>query len=145
VQRAYTSSGAVDTTTTALPPDDTIPQNTEGKQAFSLSITPTSAAHVMRIRSILYCAGSADGRIANALFQDSGADAISTGYNDMGAVNVAGPIPVDHQKLAGTTSSVTFAVRYGSGSGTITLNGFSSARKYGGVLNSFLEVEEFAT
>ncbi len=45
VQVVNTQDGAVATGTTVLPWDDTIPQNTEGDQYMSLSITPTNASN----------------------------------------------------------------------------------------------------
>ena len=49
VQVVNTQTGAVDTGTTAMPCDDTIPQNTEGDEFMTLAITPTSATNKLKI------------------------------------------------------------------------------------------------
>jgi len=45
---------------------------------------------------------------------------------------------------AGTTSATTFKLRAGgAAASTITINGYAGARRYGGVMYSFIEVTEF--
>lgn len=144
VQRVYSVSGAVDSTTTVIPFDDTIPQNTEGKEAFSQAITPTSAAHVLSIRAQAYLAGTTDGRVGLAIFQDSTANALSAGNCAAPATTLMMLVAASHQMLAGTTSATTIKMRYGAGSGTVTINGVGGGRIYGGVTNSFLETVEIA-
>lgn len=143
VQVAYTKTGAVATTTTTLPWDDTIPQNTEGAEFMNRAITPRSAANLLEISAQLHLANSAPNRIAAALFQDSTASAIAT----MGVANDSAgferTLALFWTMLAGTTSSTTFKVRAGAvGAGTTTFNGQASARLYGGTLNSYMRIAE---
>lgn len=145
VQVAYTSSGAVNTTATGLPYDDTIPQNTEGKQIFTLTMTPSSAAHVLNVKAQGVMAGDTDGRVALALFRDSGANAVAVGGHDCGAVNIHAQVDLYYSVLSGTSSSTTFNVRYGAPSGTVTFNGEGGGRIYGGTYGSFMEMREMAT
>jgi hypothetical protein len=60
--------------------------------------------------------------------------------------NTPAELAIEHEMLAGTTSSTTFRLRAGPESAaTITFNGLSAARKFGGVLNSYMRVEELMT
>ena len=49
VQIQSTQTGAVATGTTVIPLDDSIPQNTEGDEYMSLSITPSDASNILII------------------------------------------------------------------------------------------------
>lgn len=143
LQAPYMPVTAMSTGTTTIPYDDTIPQNTEGDQYISLAMTPVSAVNVLRFRGALYGAHTSGAHFVAALFQDSTANALAIGthYTVTAAAEIE--IPVTHRMLAGTTSSTTFKIRAGSdAAGTFTLNGAGGARKYGGVLTSFLEIEE---
>jgi hypothetical protein len=142
VQQNY--SGAVSTTTTAIPYDDTIPQNTEGGQFLSQAITPTSASNLLEVEWQFHGA-TTNSSTAAALFQDSTANALSVATLMASSNNVV-PMRGLWPLLAGTTSSTTFNVRAGDATGaTTTFNGAVSARKYGGVLNSFIRVRELMT
>lgn len=149
VQQVESSSGAVATTTTAMVSDDTIPQNTEGGEFYSIAITPTSATNELLIEYSLNISVSATTRnVIAAIFQDSTANALAAKQENMntGSVNNMGNISGSHVMAAGTTSSTTFRVRAGlTGTGTLTVNGESGARLLGGVALSFIRVTEFAT
>lgn len=142
VQTCYTSSGAVATGTTAIPVDDTIPQNTEGDQYLTQAITPTHSGNLLYIEAHLNLADTAAGGTALALFQDSTAGALAasfSGYPPTAAWGNASRL--DWVMLAGTTSATTFKIRAGATTST-TFNGSGSARKYGGALSSFIRVRE---
>lgn len=141
IQVTRNETGAVNTGTTALPADDTIPLITEGDQFLSQAITPSSSANVLRVDTQAHVVNASDGSVASALFQDSSA---CLGVCRSNEVSTATPVPhrVYKTVLAGTLSSTTFKLRSGSNSGTTTFNGASSARLYGGALNSFMQVEE---
>lgn len=137
-------TGAVATGTTILPFDDTIPQNTEGDQYLSQSITPRSATSKLMIEVNLFIAHSTSPNISIALFQDSNSSAIaaisdraaSTGGNGQSVV-------LRHYMTSGTTSPTTFNVRAGCDSaGTTTVNGVGGARRFGGVCASSITITE---
>lgn len=145
LQRVGTQTGAVATGTTVLPLDDTIPQNTEGDQYMSLTITPKSATSILVIESNSYASHSVAGAITAALFQDSTADALAAGWNIISSNNFVAGITLRHQMTSGTTSATTFKIRIGGPSaGTTTFNGNSGARRYGGVLASNIMITEYA-
>jgi hypothetical protein len=142
VQNSSTSS--VITGTATIPFDDTIPQNTEGFQILSVSITPKSATNKLKISiNTFVCNSNASSNTHQmALFQDSNANAIAATCQSNGAGFMT-QINLIHYMTAGTTSSTTFNVRVGNNAaGTTTVNGQSSARLYGGVGMSSITVEE---
>lgn len=140
IQRKQLFDGAVATGTSTIPVDDTIPQNTEGDQYMSLAITPTHAVNLLTIMVTAYCSSSSNSYGIAGLFQDSTANALASAvwYNAL-------PSGTHFRYLmsAGTTSATTFKVRIGPySSGTITFNGLSSARLFGGTLPSMIWIEE---
>jgi hypothetical protein len=144
IQSARSSTAAVATGSTQIPTDDTIPQNTEGDQYLAQAITPRSAANILRIGGHLNMSSDTGGRWGTlALFQDSISSALAAASwrLDTATANYGGDI--EHELLAGTTSTTTFKVRMGADStGTNTINGQSSARKFGGAYYSWLRVSE---
>ena len=145
VQIVEDVDGALATGTTILPHDNTTPQNTEGDEYLSVAITPTDAASTLIIEALVHIGGSnTSPRAAAALFQDSTANALATGWLRMGAQsNPASQIELTHTMAAGTTSATTFKIRAGqSVSGTTTFNGLSGAPFYNGTIVSFLRITE---
>tara|TARA_R110000787_G_scaffold50722_6_gene120645 strand:+ start:480 stop:1076 length:597 start_codon:yes stop_codon:yes gene_type:complete len=145
LQVVNVQTGAVATTTTAIPFDDTIPQNTEGGEFMTLAITPTSATSKLRIDVVGNgsCTDTS-AHIAFPLFQDSTAGALAVA-GLVPFANRAANISHTHYMTAGTTSETTFKVRGGASVGsTFTFNGTSSARKYGGVLASSITITEIS-
>lgn len=129
-------------TTTSIPDDDTIPQNTEGAEAVTVAITPTNTANLLRIRlqATLSASGGQDATLA--LFQDTTADALSAAMGYIAAANVMTTISTVHEMAAGTTSETTFKMRYGTAGGTCYINGDTSTRKMGGVMAATIIVDE---
>lgn len=145
INKARVQSGAVATGSTVMPYDDTIPQNTEGDQYFSQAITPSSAANILSISALFNGTKNGVDWIISALFQDTTASALAVGYCVVRASGNAIQVVLSHTMFAGTTAATTFKNRLGCGSaGTITMNGEAGARTMGGVLVSFLQVEEIA-
>lgn len=142
-------SNSVATGTTQIPHDNTIPQITEGDQYMSLAVTPSSAAHLLRVKAQLFLAntGAALTVMNCALFQDATANALKACVQRQGGANFFhAPAELSHVQLAGLSASTTFRVRAGSNAAvTTSFNGEAGAGFYGGTLNSFLEVEEIVT
>jgi len=142
VQKVTTSTGALATGATALPNDDTIPQITEGDQFMSQAIIPQSGANILKVEVSAYGTNSANNQFTGALFQDAVANALAVAGNDVGNGNSMRPLYLVYLAVATLLVSTTFRFRAGAPSGTTTFNGAASARLYGGVLNSFISVEE---
>jgi hypothetical protein len=143
VQVVSTQTGAEAHTTGAIPADDTIPQNTEGAEFMTRSITPTSATNNLIISVTFFGASSAADVVIAALFQDSTAGALAAGFMYASVAGDILQITFTHTMAAGTTSATTFKVRGGTNGGsTLTFNGSGSARKLGGVLASSIIITE---
>ncbi len=143
VQSVRTDDGAYATGTGTIPPDDTIPQNTEGTEFMTLAITPKNASNILNIEVILKGSLSAATYMIGALFQDANADALSTTAIDSTNANYYTFISISHRMVAGTTSTTTFKVRAGADTAATTyFNGTSVGRKFGGSLVSSITITE---
>ena len=135
----YTTYGS---TASTIARDDTIPQNTEGAEWNTVTITPTSASNRLVIEGYFgLVAASGNAYITAALFQDSTADALAI---SSGALpNTYGTsLYIRHEMAAGTTSPTTFKLRAAVDVGTLYVNGAAAARKYGGTSAVLLSVKE---
>ncbi len=143
-QVKHFTQSAVDSTATAINPDDTIPQNTEGKEFLTLAITPTNVNSKLLIQVVVNGANSAAGTLTAALFQDSTANALAASAQYQNQFTGATILTFNHYMTAGTTSETTFKVRAGGSSGTFTFNGYSSGatRRFGGVMSSSITITE---
>jgi len=144
VQVVGTQTGAVSTTTNIMPFDDTIPQNTEGADFFTRTITPTSAASKLRIEVVFNASMNGASYATVALFQGVIASALACGTK-YGGNGTYEQVSFSHVMTAGTTSEITFSVRAGMHmAGTLTMNGDGGARRLGGILFSSITVTEIA-
>jgi hypothetical protein len=131
------------TGTTTIPIDDTIPTSTEGDQYMSQAITPLAKCNVLRI-SVLTHAATASGAhwLISTLLQDSG-NSIAAGLILSPGASFVVQLSIYHEMVAGTVSSTTFKNRVGcDNAGTTTVNGTAGVRELGGVLQSYLKIEE---
>lgn len=145
LQVVNTMSGAVATGTATIPNDDTVPQNTEGFEVMTLAITPKSATSKLKIEVVINLGTSATGNLICGLFQDSTAGALAAAAVYAGVTNASMQISFTHYVTAGTTSATTFKTRIGcNNAGTVTFNGYSSGRFFGGVMASSITITEIA-
>lgn len=136
----YTTAGS---TAATIPLDSTIPQNTEGAELTTVTITPTNASNRLRIEANLpFVDGSAGTFICAALFQDSTANALALGVLTLSGANYAHNITFTHEMAAGTTSATTFKLRAGPSSGTAYFNRRAAGETLGGVSAVRLRVTE---
>ena len=107
IQEVYAFDNTEASTTTAIPRDDTIPQNTEGSEFMTLAITPTSATNILVIDvSCGQCSSTSGGYpFAGAIFQDSTANALAAANS---TIATGASFFIRHVMVAGTTSSTTF-------------------------------------
>jgi len=144
VQVVNVETGAYATGTTAIPNDDTIPQNNEGTEVMTLPITPTSATSKLKIDVLVNMADANWSQDIVALYQDSIAGALACVQEITGGTNAGTlkPMVLSHFMTAGTTSPITFKVRIGADGNAVYFNGVSAARKFGGVLPSSITITE---
>ena len=146
IQTVNVMDSAVATGATAMPRDDTIPQNTEGTEFMTLAITPTSATNKLKIEVVIHI-GNATGStlpIQVALFQDATANAIAAvSFNPAFRNPTTNCCSFTHWMTSGTVASTTFKVRAGdTNPTTLTFNGVSGGRLFGGVSASSITISE---
>lgn len=114
-----------------IPADDTIPQNTEGVEILSASITLKSASSKVEVIVHVCGAATAGAFVCFAVFRDSGADAIFSDFQRInGDINAYG---FSFPDSPGVSGSVTYKVRLGSNAGqAFYINGTSTGRTLGG-------------
>ena len=137
-------TGAVATGTTVTPADDTIPQITEGVQYMSLAVTPRSASSTLLVTVVSYAAVSvATAWSTTALFKDAATGAVAVGIGNSYTGGIIVPGIINYSQVSGSTASTTFTVRVGiSTAGTLTFNGSSGGRVFGGVMSSSITITE---
>lgn len=145
LQVVNVNSASLASTTTQIPLDNTIPQNTEGTELFTLSVTPGNTNNKLLITVSLQISAMGAGWTAAALFQDSVASALAAAICYIDTSTGSRSLVFQHYMTAGTTSSTTFKVRYGPQiSGTAYINGQGSTAIFGGTSNSSMTIQEVA-
>lgn len=130
---------------TAMPVDNSIPQNTEGDEILTVTITPKSSTSTLIINADVMVSetGVASYLFACAFFVDSTANAIAATAGTVATTDRVERLNFQHTLTAGSTSSRTYKLRCGGSSTTdIFINGDSSSRLFGGVAVSSLTVTE---
>jgi len=144
VQVVNTTDNAYSTTTSVIPWDNTIPQNTEGAEVITASITPKDSSNLLKIEVNFPCISTSITNIFSAaLFKDSDAGAIQVGVSSENSGNYPQNLHMQYNQVAGTTSTTTFKVRVGVDSGTGYLNGNTSARTFGGAAHYSITITEY--
>jgi len=139
-------TGEYNSGTTVMPADDTIPQNTEGDEYMTLTITPTSATSKLLIEISALLGANGAKWVVGAIFQDTTADALAGGYYYEDTGGAGKELTIRHYMTAGTTSATTFKFRAGvHTSGTLYFNGDAANRYLGGVAASSITITEIAT
>ncbi len=125
-----------------IPYDDTIPEVTEGKQIFSQAFTVGTTGNRIRITVNGSIDIGADAG-ALALFVDGATNAVAVHGFSTTADNPFSQTAIwEYTPSAGAH---TYTVRVGSQAGAVTINGISGGRKYGGVNQTTLSIEELPT
>ena len=144
-QIVSTLDGEVATGTTQIPNDDTIPQNNEGIEFMTRTITPKRIGSTLKIDIVANLAHTVTGAIiGGALFVDSTANALSAMTHKQSQANSPVNISFSHTFITTSLAELNFKFRGGSigSSGTSTFNGVSGARNVGGVMGSSIIIEE---
>lgn len=143
VQVSRNTTNALISTTTNMPSDDTIPQNTEGAEIITASITPSSSINNLRVRFNTFVGAGSAQSIQAALFRDSTANAVAATAFTVPTANYKGAMYIEHMENASSGTSTTFKARGGPDAGsTTTFNGNGATRMFGGVANTTLTIEE---
>lgn len=141
VQYAYTLLTAAPAINAAIPKDNTIPQQTEGVEVMTCSITPTNASNILVIKAYAWgynLTSFAD--FVMALFQDATANALAAiEGNYINFASAPNRTCLFYKMTAGTTSSTTFKIRCGNSTGVTT---YINPGIFGGVQCSYMEIME---
>lgn len=144
VQMATNQFTTTGSTTSSIPIDSTIPQNTEGYELVTQAITPTNASNKLVIEFGFTGGALAATNVVIALFQDSTADALSAAVKNITGANYKDQMFIRHEMTAGTTSSTTFKIRIGTQTGTLYWNQLPTGETMGGVISAYLTIKEIA-
>lgn len=124
--------------------DNSKPQQTEGVEILTLSITPKNANNLLVIKTNAWGANTNADWVTIALFQDANANALNTSLS--GYVSTVGwPTSAElmYSMIAGTTSTTTFKIRGSAVSSSWYVNGYVAGLNFfGGRSNTFLEIME---
>lgn len=123
-QTQITLKTASQTTTATIPNDNTIPQQTEGAEFFTCSITPQFADSILKVEVFVpLIDGSALRVWIGALFRDSTSDAIATATETIVSASYVRQFKMVAFVPSGSTSATTFKFRFGlEASGTAYAN-----------------------
>jgi hypothetical protein len=113
IQYSITHVTSIASTATVIPFDDTIPQSSEGAEYTTVAFTPVSATSTVLIRVTGHCSQSSTNHMVIALFKDSDTDAIDAVSMKSSANNVMMPFTLEYSYAPGSTSAITFKIRYG--------------------------------
>lgn len=145
IRHGRTNYATYSSTTTVMANDDTIPQITEGTEIATLAVTPRSASSTLRIKiGLCWTTNGATISPVAAVFVDATASAIAaTCFLSETSTTVVNSSMYEWEISAASTSSRTYRFRVGPGTaGTVYINGDSAARQLGGLMQSFISVEE---
>ena len=112
-------------TTSTIPVDGSVPQNSEGTEYATVTITPKESGSTIVVEAKGTMAHSgASGLAIFALFKDSDASAFSAAaiHNDTTATNIT-QASVRGSIVTASLSAITFKLRIGTTSGTLYMNG----------------------
>lgn len=123
VSATSTSSAS---STSIIPRDGTIPQNTEGTQFLTATIVPKSASSRIRAEVMIPIGSNSGNGFSGAMFRDSTANAIQAGGGPI-SNTVPGQCYLLADVASGSTASTDFKFRFGpsEGAGTAYVNGLS--------------------
>lgn len=157
-QFIYSNTSAAIECPTVMPRDDTIPQNTEGDEVLTATITPKNTNNYLVIDFVGVGSCNLLAPSCVALFQDAVVNAIAattwgTDYSAECFQEANIPITLKFVMPAGTTSATTFKIRVGcsldgggAGSGAYInsfYDGAAQTRVFGGVAATTLTITEY--
>jgi hypothetical protein len=145
IVNSYT--GGVSSTSTTLPADNTIPQNTEGAQFLTATITPQSATSTLVILASIGAfttGGGIAATVTAALFRDATANAFAAATQVVNTSGTTAHMFLSYSIASAAAVATTIRLRMGQNTaGTMVFNGYAGPTQYfGGVTASGLTVIE---
>jgi len=132
-----------------IPLDNTIPQQTEGAEVMTCSITPQSASNNLLVEAHIWVdeGNNVYNIVAGAIFRDSTADAIAAGIfaeQNISTALMTGNFVMRKRVSAASTSATTFKFRIAEGNGTnsININKYAGGNVFNGTYISTMTIKE---
>ena len=137
-------STASATATATIPFDNTIPTSGEGFQVMTTTWTPLAVNNRIRILVSSLVSSSTAAQVSTSLFQDANTAALAAAAVKIGTAGDTNQVGLAYEYTATATASTTFNVRVGaSAAATTTFNGSLGTQLFGGVANSYIQVQEY--
>jgi len=138
-----TSSATVATSAGQIPWDATPPLIGEGNTFLSVPITPTNALNKIRVRARLQATTDGASHCVIFVYKNGDSQARRVGVEGSHGTEKYCTVMADFEMVAGSTAAQTWYMRFGPTLGdTIRVNSSSFGTLLGGLLSSWLEVEE---
>ncbi len=138
IQEVVTSTNAYSSHTTVIPKDNTLPLITEGDLLFTAAITPANTTNRVKARVLLHqtCSVAA----SCSLFR--GTNILAAASTFVGGADAPSPLILEFDDVPGSVSAQSYTLRVGPISSTMYINGDSGSRLFGGVMISYMSLEE---
>jgi hypothetical protein len=143
IQTVLTRTSTLQSVTTTIPQDNTIPTSSEGTELTGLttSFTPKKIGNIIIVTVNLFFGTSANVSAAAALFKNSDAAAIAAA-GQISNITVSSMM-FHHKETVTSLDAISFKVRMGpTSAATVYLNGVAGAQLFGGVASSSITIEE---
>jgi len=144
-QTAYSQLITSGTSSATIPYDTSVPQQTEGVEILTCSITPASATSnlLITVRTFVSETVNTGNRITGALFRDSTTNAIASSMapNNETAIS-AGEIVLQIRVPSNSTAPTTFKLRVGNDIGDVRWNGYLGVQYYGNTNITSIHIQE---
>lgn len=137
------STSIFGSTTTTIPIDNSIPQNTEGADSgVSITFTPKSSTSTL----YFFCNASVDcnGSLYRllTLCDTSVSNCLASSIAHSNSGGRPQNLSITYKTASGSTSARTYQIRYGANGGTAFINGTQSGAIFGGSLQTRLTIIE---
>lgn len=134
-------------TVSAIPLDNTIPQISEGQELASITFSPISASSDLRITGTgVFATSVADDATTVALFRDATVDALHAVTAAVSSANNFSTISFEASVGSASTASTTFSTRFGPNTQTTTtstVNGQSGLQFFNGRTGFVFTIVEY--
>jgi hypothetical protein len=149
VQIVRNSISTVVTANTPMPWDNTVPQQTEGNEIITVTITPQSLSNILIVEFTGFGGGPGQTAISTALFRDATANAIAAvsqvDYILVGFGAFDQLFQLRHALSVPSLSPQTYKIRVGPTGGTVFINAMNNGvQLFNGVGATTLTVTEIA-
>ena len=135
-------TAGVEANATAIPYDNTIPQNTEGTQIVSFAVTPLAQTAYLRIKFSAFATCAANTRATISLCQDAIANALCAVTSAVVA-GYATSLTLDHL-MVNPGGTITFQIRGGpEAAQDLFFNRATANELFGAIPKAWLIVEEY--